>query len=176
VDTRWLAFPLHPETPPEGRSLTDLFAGQPVDVTAMMRRLQQVAAELGLPFGNRSMTYNSRLAQELGKWALSQNRQDLYDRAVFQAYFGQGQNIAQLDVLLDIVNTIGLSPDSARQALETRAFKQAVDEDWQRSMQIGVKAVPTLVSNGNFLVGAQPYEVMEKFLIDQQVPPRNDTP
>ena len=60
--------------------------------------------------------------------------------------------------------------------LETRAFKQAVDADWQRSLQIGVKAVPTLAINGRFLVGAQPYEVMEKFLIDQQVPRRRDAP
>ena len=31
----------------------------------MMRNLRQTAADLGLPFGERKKTYNSRLAQEL---------------------------------------------------------------------------------------------------------------
>ncbi len=55
--------------PDEGRSLEDLFAGQPVDIDQVMARLKAVARELGLPFGDRAMTYNSRLAQELGHWA-----------------------------------------------------------------------------------------------------------
>ena len=48
-------------------TLEALFAGQPVDIPAILARLKRVAGELGLPFGDRPMTYNSRLAQELGK-------------------------------------------------------------------------------------------------------------
>ena len=55
----------------EGRSLEDLFRGQPVDIPEILARLKSVARAEGLPFGNREMTYNSRPAQELGKWAES---------------------------------------------------------------------------------------------------------
>ncbi|MCP4688650.1 MAG: hypothetical protein GY859_11410, partial [Desulfobacterales bacterium] len=69
IRVQWTAFPLHPETPMEGVRLEDLFAGQPVDIPAMISRLRETAADLGLPFGSRGKSYNSRLAQELGKWA-----------------------------------------------------------------------------------------------------------
>ena len=36
------------------------------DIDQMMTHLKQVSSGLGLPFGDRKMTYNSRLAQELG--------------------------------------------------------------------------------------------------------------
>ena len=52
--------------------MENLFAGRPVDIPGMLTRLRQVARELDLPFGDRTMTYNSRLAQELGKWAGTQ--------------------------------------------------------------------------------------------------------
>ena len=74
----WRAFPLHPETPPEGRTLEALFAGRSVDIPAMLARLRQVATELNLPWGERTMTFNSRLAQELGKWAEDRGRGEAF--------------------------------------------------------------------------------------------------
>ena len=64
---RWIHFPLHPETPQEGRSLAELFAGR--DIEPMRKRMKELMAEAGLEYGDRTHTYNSRLAQELGKWA-----------------------------------------------------------------------------------------------------------
>jgi len=63
IDVNWRAFPLHPETPKEGRLLADLFANQPLNIDQMVAHLKQKANELGLPFGDRKQTYNSRLAQ-----------------------------------------------------------------------------------------------------------------
>jgi predicted DsbA family dithiol-disulfide isomerase len=76
IDIRWRVFPLHPETPPEGLSLEKLFRGRSVDIPRQMLRLKKAARELGLPWSDREMTYNSRLAQELGKWAEQEGRGD----------------------------------------------------------------------------------------------------
>lgn len=73
-----MAFPLHPEIPEAGQSLEELFKGRDVDIPAMLARLQQVAGAEGLPFGERTMTYNSRLAQELGKWAEEMDAGDCF--------------------------------------------------------------------------------------------------
>ena len=62
-------FPLHPETPAEGQSLEDLFAGRGFDIEAMNARLEGLAEAEGLAYSRRTHTYNSRLAQELGAWA-----------------------------------------------------------------------------------------------------------
>ncbi|NIR96521.1 MAG: dithiol-disulfide isomerase, partial [Gammaproteobacteria bacterium] len=58
--------------------------------------------------------------------------------ALFRAYFVDARNIAAPDVLAEIVEGIGLSGEAAREVIATRSFKEAVDEDWMRSHQMGV--------------------------------------
>ena len=82
MDVEWLAFPLHPETQEEGVSLQDLFKGRNFDIDEMMQKLRGVADSLGLPLGNRQRTYNSRLAQELGKWAEQEGRGEAFHMAM----------------------------------------------------------------------------------------------
>jgi len=53
IQIRWIAFPLHPETPEEGLTLEELFAGRNIDIDKARERLRQVAHELGLPLGER---------------------------------------------------------------------------------------------------------------------------
>ena len=125
-----------------------------------MGRLQEAAAELGLPWGRRTRTYNSRRAQELGKWAEALGKGDEFHEAVFRAYFADGRNIAAISVLKEIAGTIGLDGRMAEQALAERTFKEAVDRDWEYSRTGGVTAVPTFMIEGRIVVGAQPYQAL----------------
>ncbi len=138
----------------------------------MLARLRHVADELGLPFGDRKMTFNSRLAQELGKWAEDQGRGEAFHQAAFLAYFQHGENIARHAVLLKICAAAGLDPAAARTVLDRRAYREAVDRDWQRSRQLGITAVPTFVIDNQRLVGAQPTSALEALLLSAGVGPR----
>ncbi len=126
-----------------------------------MGHLQKVATELGLPWGRRTRTYNSRRAQELGKWAESLGKGDEFHKAVFQAYFAAGRNIAAISVLQEIAGTVGLDGRMAEQALAEWAFKEAVERDWEYSRTCGITAVPTFMVDGRIVVGAQPYQALE---------------
>jgi predicted DsbA family dithiol-disulfide isomerase len=141
-------------------SLQELFKGRGIDLPSSMGRLQQVAAELGLPWGMRPRTYNSRRAQELGKWAEALGQGDEFHLAVFHAYFAAGRNIADISVLQEIAGTIGLDGRMAAQALAERTFKAAVDRDWEYSRTCGITAVPTFMVAGRQVVGAQPYQAL----------------
>ena len=163
IEVRWIAFPLHPETPEEGLTLEELFAGRSVDVEKIMSRLKQVAEELGLPLGKRKRTYNSRLAQELAKWAESKGRGDAFNEAVFRSYFVDGENIGKVDVLAALAKSIDLPEEGAISVLELRTFKQAVDSDWLRSHSLGVTAVPTFFIDDRVVVGFPTYELLEEF-------------
>ena len=157
-------FPLHPETPPEGQTLEALFAGRGIDIEAMYARMKGLMDEEGLPYGRRTHTYNSRLAQELGKWADTQaNGETLHD-ALYRAYFVDARNIGEPEVLLDVVNSVGLETALAREVLETRALRHAVDADWDKSRRYGVTGVPTFVAGRYGLVGAQPYESLDRLV------------
>ena len=129
-----------------------------------MARLKKVAGELGLPWGERKKSYNSRLAQELGKWAETQGKGDEYHDAVFRAYFVDGKNIAKPDVLMGLVKAVGLPGNEAGKALQMRTFKESVDSDWALVERMGISSVPTFVLDDQALVGAQSYEVLEQFL------------
>jgi predicted DsbA family dithiol-disulfide isomerase len=157
IQIHWVAFPLHPETPQEGQTMEQLFAGRGFDVKAAMAKLAKVAEELDLPFAERTMTYNSRRAQELGKWAEEQGRGDEFHDLAFRAYFAHSRNLAEEDVLRDVARQAGLDPDGAWEVIQSGAKAKAVDTDWRYSRERGVTAVPSFLMNGNMMVGAQPY-------------------
>jgi len=131
----------------------------------MQARMRGLMAQEGLPYGERTHTYNSRLAQELGTWASTQADGAGIHDALFQAYFVQGKNIGAVDTLVEVAEAVGLSGSEARQVLVSRRCKDAVDADWQRAMQLGVTGVPTFVAQGRGVVGAQPYETLERLVV-----------
>ena len=157
-------FPLHPETPQEGRSLEELFAGRNVDMEVMYTRMKGLMDEEGLPYGKRSHTYNSRLAQELGKWADTQPGGEAIHDTLYRAYFVDAVNVGDVDALLTIAGDVGLDVYAAREVLQSRSFSGAVDADWDLSRRYGVTGVPTFVAAQKAVVGAQPYEVLENLL------------
>ena len=170
VKVEWVHFPLHPDTPAEGRALADLFAGRNIDRQAMHAQMKARMTSEGLPYGERTMTYNSRLAQELGKWADTQSGGEALHDALFRAYFVEARDISRPAVLLDVAEHVGLPADRAREVLEKRTFKEAVNADWALSRQYGITGVPTFVVGRHGVVGAQPYEALEQ-LVRKAAPP-----
>jgi predicted DsbA family dithiol-disulfide isomerase len=169
-------FPLHPETPQEGRTLEDLFAGRSAaDIHANYLRMKGLMEAEGLPYGERTHTYNSRLAQELGKWAETQPGGEAIHDALYRAYFVEARNVGDAAVLIEIAESVGLPADAARDVLTNRTFKDAVDADWTRSREIGVTGVPTFVCDGYGVVGAQPYEMLEQLIVKAGAEPRTET-
>jgi predicted DsbA family dithiol-disulfide isomerase len=164
VEVQWHYFPLHPDTPAEGLLLQDLFAGRGYDLDAMHARMKGLMDAEGLPYNRRSHTYNSRLAQELAKWADSQPGFESIHGALYRAYFVDGRNIGDIEVLVDIAQSVGLSADDARGVLADRTFKDAVDADWEQARRYGVTGVPTFVAGRYKVVGAQPYDVLADLL------------
>ncbi len=160
----WKAFPLHPNTPDEGLTLEELFNAPSEKITAMVAGLKQTADGLGLPFGNRTKTYNSRLAQELGLWAEDQNRGDQFHQAAFESYFVQGENLADRTVLLRLAAKVGLIEKEADAVLHTRSYADSVDTHWQEARQLGINAVPTFMMGLNRVVGAQSYEALAELV------------
>src|SRR5271163_833533 len=119
----------------EGRSMAELYAGRNVDPEAMYARMKGLMDAEGLPYGRRTHTYNSRLAQELGKWAdtlpdvtaadataagASATGGGFIHDALYKAYFVDGRNIGDLETLVDVAQSVGLSATEARTVLDER--------------------------------------------------------
>lgn len=160
VQVRFVHFPLHPDTPQEGRTLEALFEGRGYDIPKMQAQMRARMQAEGLPYGERKMTFNSRLAQELAAWAVTQPGGEAIHDALFRAYFVDGKNIGDPEVLLGISRQLKLDETQAREVLEKRTHKEAVDADWEKSRAYGVTGVPTFVVGNRGLAGAQPYEAI----------------
>jgi predicted DsbA family dithiol-disulfide isomerase len=157
-------FPLHPDTPAEGREMAGFYAQRGLDPEQMYQQMKARMDAEGLPYGRRTHTYNSRLAQELGKWADTQPGGAAIHDLLYKAYFVEARNIGDPDVLVEIAEQPGLDPAEARKVLDERRFKDAVDADWQKSASYGVTGVPTFVAARYGVVGAQPYEALAQLV------------
>ena len=126
----------------------------------MHTRMKGLMDAEGLPYNRRTHTYNSRLAQELAKWADSQPGFESIHGALYRAYFVDGRNIGDPEVLVDIAQSVGLPAAAARDVLSNRSFKEAVDADWEQARGYGITGVPSFVAGKYKVVGAQPYDVL----------------
>jgi predicted DsbA family dithiol-disulfide isomerase len=172
VDIQLIHFPLHPETPREGRTLIELFGSNQEDIDQKNERMKELMILENLPYKNRTHTYNSRLAQEIGAWAQSiDNETSIHDN-FFEAYFVQGLNVGLESVILDVVSKSGLNPEEARKVIKNRLFMKNIDDDWNKSRNYGVTGVPTYVYQKQSMVGAQPHENLVEFLNHFGIPKR----
>jgi predicted DsbA family dithiol-disulfide isomerase len=134
----------------------------------MIARNQRMKVNMdreGLPYNiERRWSYNSRLAQELAKWAETRGKAEPIAEALFRAYFVDTKNIGKPEVLAKIAEDNGLPADEATDVLLSRSFKDLVDNDWRRCASIGVNAVPTFLAGRYLMVGAQPYEELERLV------------
>ena len=125
-----------------------------------------------LPYERRTHTYNSRLAQELAKWADGQPGTEAIHGALYRAYFVEGRNIGDPEVLVDIAAKMLLPVETARVVLSGRAFKDAVDADWEKARRYGITGVPSFIAGTYKLVGAHPYESLAQLLTAAGAQPR----
>ena len=170
IDIELIHFPLHPDTPVEGRKLLDLFRSTQDDIDKKNQNMSALMKKEGLPFNDRVYTFNSRLAQEIGVWAEKvDNSTSIHDN-FFEAYFVHGLNIGLENVILEIVDKSGLDTDEAKKIIQNRLFSDEIDQHWKKSRNYGVTGVPTYVYNNQSIVGAQPLENLYEFLDYFNVP------
>jgi predicted DsbA family dithiol-disulfide isomerase len=134
-------------------------------MVARNRRMKVNMDAEGLPYNvERRWSYNSRLAQELTKWAETKGKAEQIANALFRAYFVDVKNIGKPELLAQIAEDNGLPADEATDVLSSRRFKESVDNDWHRCAAVGVNAVPTFLAGRYLMVGAQPYEELERLV------------
>lgn len=151
--------PLHPEIPPGGATLDELFAGRRAMIDAAHHRLAGLMAAEGLPFAPASRIPNTRLAQELAAWGIAEGQPRIAD-VLYRAHFAEGKDIGDPATLVALAASLGLDAAAAGEVLATRSRRAQIDDEWSRARRLGVTGVPTFVLGRRGVVGAQPYEVL----------------
>ena len=161
ISDYWLAFELRPETPPEGKALSELFPG--VDLAERYQRLTQAGTPFGAIFAVRRSMSNSRLALEASEFARDAGRHHGFHARIFKAYFTDNLDIGDMEVILDLAREEGLNIEDLAAALKEGRYRPRLEEAREEARQYGINAVPTFVINGKAkIVGAQGLDVFRK--------------
>jgi len=131
----------------------------------MIAHLKRLMDAEGLPFNaGRHITFNTRLAQELAKWGDGEGESERLNMALYQAYFVDGLNLAEVEILMGVAEGLGLPLDEVEVVLIQRTMSPAIDADWRFARNLGVTSVPTFAVGTAGVVGAQPYEVLVRLM------------
>lgn len=163
LDVTWLPFEIHPETPFEGVLLAERF--QQVDREAMFTGLNQSGRPYNIRFNRIERLYNSRAALEVSELARDKGVYDDVHTRLFTAYFHEGQNIGDSEVLCTIAEKTGLKREDVTAVLEEERYKDRLISAMEEGRGQNVSAVPTFVFDDNrTLTGAQPIEMFKYIL------------
>jgi predicted DsbA family dithiol-disulfide isomerase len=164
-------FQLNPDMAPEGEDIVEHLAHK-YGMTAEQVRSNQAAirqrgVDVGFEFSleSRSRTWNTFGAHRLLHWAGLQGQELPLKHALLAAYFTEGQNVSDPEVLLSKAAEVGLDVEAARAVLASDAYASEVQErlDFYRSQ--GIASVPSVIINERHLIqGGQPPEVFEQAL------------
>lgn len=171
VDITYHSFLLMPDLPVDQTfDLDDLLVNQRGYPRAQAQQMNAQVAERGKQLGleyrfDRAIATNTRRAHELSHFALRQGRQHDMMRRLFAAYFTEGLNVGDRDVLAELAAEIGLDRDAAAAALAAGEFADDVEADLREAQQIGINGVPFFVFNYKYAIsGAQPVEAFSEVL------------
>jgi predicted DsbA family dithiol-disulfide isomerase len=158
----WQPFELQPDAPETGWALPERVRAMKSSPNNPLRRRAQ---ELGIELAERDWIPSSRRAHECTEFARQHGKLDAFHAAVLHAYWSEGRDIHDWDVLESAAVTAGLDPTAMRAAVEAGTFKPVVDERVAAAHAIGVHAVPTFVIADRFLIeGAQSLDVFESVI------------
>jgi predicted DsbA family dithiol-disulfide isomerase len=164
-------FELNPDMPAAGQDIIEHIAQKYGSTQEQIERNQEGirarGAELGFTFdmGKRARIYNTFDAHRLLHWAETEGRQHALKRALFAAYFTEGRNPSDHEVLIEVAKQVGLDPARAREILASDLYANEVRERAQFYREHGIQAVPSVIVNDKYLIqGGQPVAVFEQAL------------
>ncbi len=175
VEVHWRAFELNPHMGAEGQEinehLMEKYGSSEEQLQANKARLVELgkAAGVDFNFAERSRIYNTLDCHKLLHWAgeHSAAMQTQLKQALFHAYFTQGLDISNRQVLLEVVKATGLDSGAAEVALDDEQLTQAVREEQHQYQSLGISAVPAFIINKQYLIsGGQPVEVFKQALLE----------
>lgn len=164
-------FELNPNMPPGGQDIVEHLAQKygstPAQLAQNQERLRERGEELGFIFDlqKRTRIYNTFDAHRLLHWAEGQGKQRELKHALLRAYFTDGRDPSDREVLVNVAESVGLNAQEAAAVLDSGQYAQEVREAEQFFQRQGIQAVPSVIIDRQYLIqGGQPVEAFEQAL------------
>jgi predicted DsbA family dithiol-disulfide isomerase len=171
VNVTWRSFQLNPHLKIEpGKNIHEYLADvkgiSTTQAKQLNERVTKMAAEAGLHYNfDTAVVANSFDAHRFSHLAKEHGVQDAAEERLFAAYFSEGKNTADHEVLAELGLEIGLDKNEVLRMLNSDEYSREVEEDIAEAQRLGIHAVPFFVFDRKYAVsGAQPSEVFREVL------------
>ncbi len=171
IQIEWKSFQLNPDLQTDTSQSTLDYLSQTKRWTReqtvrMMAQVASMGKVEGIDFDfEHTLVANTKQAHRLLHLAKATGKQDELKERFFQAYFLEGKNIDQQDILLQNAAAVGLDKSESKAVLESAYFESEIEQDLYESRLIGVKGVPFFVFDRHYgIAGAEPDEVFDRTL------------
>lgn len=157
----WRPYQLNPDMPPEGMDrktyLSTKFGGD-ARADEIYQRVREAGQTVGLDFNFKGIprTPNTIDAHRLIGVAGRAGKQDAVVEALFRAYFLEGRDIGDRDVLASVASAAGLEEKTIRDYLAGRDDVDRVENEDAMARRMGIQGVPCFILNRKYAIsGAQ---------------------
>jgi len=147
--------------------IAEKYGSSPAQVEANRENIRARGEQVGFTFRmeRRGRIYNTFDAHRLLHWAELEGRQAALKHALFEAYFTDGKNPSDHEVLIDLAQRVGLDASRARAILSSDTYAAEVRQQERFYQERGIHSVPAIIINDRHLIsGGQPAEVFEQAL------------
>ncbi|PSL41841.1 putative DsbA family dithiol-disulfide isomerase [Planomicrobium soli] len=164
VEVEWMPFELRPEPNPTLRPEENYL--QTTWAQSVYPMAENMGIDIVLP--DVSPQPHTHLAFEGFQYAKENGKGTIYNERMLKAFFQQGLDIGNIDVLTRIAGEVGLDQKEYREALETREYKEAHQQALKHAYQeANVTAVPTFVIGDTAIAGIHSKETIEQIIEDE---------
>ena len=156
---------LRPDTPREGAERPARPGETPDQLSEPLRGQ---ALESDLIMRPPPLTPNTLYSLEATEYAQQHGKFMEFHHAAYKAFWGDGKDIGQIEVLEGIAESVGLDGQDMTKALEDGAHSQTVIAQYREALQYGINGIPTFLVGNLLFTGAHPYPIfkqaMERFM------------
>jgi len=155
IEVEWKSFLLDPSIPKDAnQSLSDYFINTKgltlSQVEKLTKRIQNHAHQAGLDFNyDRAIAANTLNAHRLSHLAKTKSA-ELQNRAedlLFKAYFIEGKNVNEMQVLIEIGTQLGLEAKEVEETIMEQRFSEAIRKEGEEATTLGIPVIPHLILN-----------------------------
>ena len=162
VTVQGKAFLLRPDIPKEGTPRPPR-PGESGD--QLSEPLRTYADEAGLVMRRSPITPYTMYALEATEYAQQQGQFNAFHHAAYEAYWTDGKNLGDLELIREITLKCGLDWPELSERLESGYYRDAVLAQYQQAVNLGIRGIPAFLIGNQLFTGAQPYEIFQLAIV-----------
>lgn len=159
LEVEWKGIEIHPEFPPHGVKRSKTFKGRQI-----AQDIREMSKEDDIQITLPGMVTNSRLSLEASEFAKTKDRFNEFHTSVYEAYFQNGENIGDKNVILILGEKAGLEIEELEGCLRERTMRKKIEENKRDAEENLVLGVPTFIFGKFSIYGVQSLESFRKII------------